>query len=39
MTKFKENLEGKKTPAEERRAGQDGNRLAFAMYLMLSQCR
>lgn len=39
MTRLKENLEARKTPAEERRAGQDGNLLASAMCLMLSQSR
>ena len=39
MTRLKENLEARKIPAEERRAGKDGSLLAFAMCLMLSQCR
>lgn len=38
MTRLKENLEARQTPAEERRAEQDSNLLAFAMCLMLSQC-
>lgn len=38
MTRLKENLEARQTPAEERRPEQENNLLAFAMCLMLSQC-